>query len=344
LISHITMSGAGKKQDAKSLARLKERLSETKNKMRRQGMVRILKTEQRRLKMERKTAARKEGVPKQQPKTLETMRLPDVTVVGTADEEILGDEGLLNKSDDTSDMAAPTTKILLTVAGFPSRRTRMFCRQLAASIPNCEFKWRNRISLKCTTKKLCELQYTSFIVVTENREEPASMVVSGLPSGPTATFRLRSVMLAGELSGLSRGQAAKCAPPKRRKAESAPLPIVLANNFTTRLGIRIQSLMNSLFQANPINDVSEGEVGGRVITFHNQRDYIFFRQHMFTTKSDEQLKNRKCRSPLILKEVGLRFTLQLRSLQPTTFDSKQGEYEWVLKRHEMETSRRKFFL
>lgn len=27
-----------------------------------------------------------------------------------------------------------------------------------------------------------------------------------------------------------------------------------------------------------------------------------------------------------------------------TFDTKEGEYEWKLKRHEMETSRRRFFL
>lgn len=47
-----------------------------------------------------------------------------------------------------------------------------------------------------------------------------------------------------------------------------------------------------------------------------------------------------------LKELGPRFTLRLKSLQKGTFDSKYGEYEWILqgRRHDMETSRRKFFL
>ena len=70
---------------------------------------------------------------------------------------------------------------------------------------------------------------------------------------------------------------------------------------------------------------------------HNQRDFIFFRHHRYEFKSAE-----KCR----LRELGPRFTLKLRSLQKGTFDSALGEYDWIIqgKRHDMETSRRKFFL
>lgn len=47
-----------------------------------------------------------------------------------------------------------------------------------------------------------------------------------------------------------------------------------------------------------------------------------------------------------LSELGPRFTLKLKSLQKGTFDSKYGQYEWIIdgRRHSMETSRRKFFL
>lgn len=47
-----------------------------------------------------------------------------------------------------------------------------------------------------------------------------------------------------------------------------------------------------------------------------------------------------------LAELGPRFTLKLKSLQKGTFDSKYGQYEWIMdgRRHSMETSRRKFFL
>ncbi|KRZ95874.1 Brix domain-containing protein F44G4.1 [Trichinella sp. T8] len=41
-----------------------------------------------------------------------------------------------------------------------------------------------------------------------------------------------------------------------------------------------------------------------------------------------------------LKELGPRFTLRLKALQKGTFNPKFGQFEWILKRHEMETSRR----
>ncbi len=43
-----------------------------------------------------------------------------------------------------------------------------------------------------------------------------------------------------------------------------------------------------------------------------------------------------------LQELGPRFTLKLQSLQKGTFDSKQGEFEWVATK--AEPGRRKFKL
>ena len=76
--------------------------------------------------------------------------------------------------------------------------------------------------------------------------------------------------------------------------------------------------------------------GRRVVTFHNQRDFIFIRQHryMFT----EDFKGAK------LQELGPRFTLKPRWIQAGTFNTKEGDYEWVHKRHEMDTTRRRFRL
>ena len=47
---------------------------------------------------------------------------------------------------------------------------------------------------------------------------------------------------------------------------------------------------------------------------------------------------------LAAQEIGPRFTLKLQSLQKGTFDSKGGEFEWVHKPGEQDTSRRKFQL
>ena len=46
---------------------------------------------------------------------------------------------------------------------------------------------------------------------------------------------------------------------------------------------------------------------------------------------------------VFIQELGPRFTLKLEAIQKGTFDSQQGEFEWVHKK-DMDTSRRKFFL
>uniref|UniRef100_A0A915D8G4 Brix domain-containing protein n=1 Tax=Ditylenchus dipsaci TaxID=166011 RepID=A0A915D8G4_9BILA len=74
-------------------------------------------------------------------------------------------------------------------------------------------------------------------------------------------------------------------------------------------------------------------LGRRVVTFHNQRDYIFFRHHRYEFKKNGE--------KAALLELGPRMTLRLKRIQDGAFT---GEYIWVLKRHEMETSRRKFML
>ena len=45
-----------------------------------------------------------------------------------------------------------------------------------------------------------------------------------------------------------------------------------------------------------------------------------------------------------LQELGPRFTMKMRWLQEGTFDTQFGEYEWMHKRKEMDTTRRKFHL
>ncbi len=75
-------------------------------------------------------------------------------------------------------------------------------------------------------------------------------------------------------------------------------------------------------------------LGRRVVTFHNQRDFIFFRHHRYIFESREKVR---------LQELGPRFTLKLLALQHGTFDTKYGEFEFILK-PELAKSRKKFFL
>ncbi|KHJ85073.1 hypothetical protein OESDEN_15206, partial [Oesophagostomum dentatum] len=61
----------------------------------------------------------------------------------------------------------------------------------------------------------------------------------------------------------------------------------------------------------------------------------------FNTRLGHTYEFKKEGEKAALKELGPRFTLRLKWLQKGTFDTKWGEFEWVLKRHEMETSRRR---
>lgn len=76
--------------------------------------------------------------------------------------------------------------------------------------------------------------------------------------------------------------------------------------------------------------------GRQVATFHNQRDFLFFRRHRYVFSEDGKRAT--------LQELGPRFTLKMKWLLAGHFDTKGGEYEWFHKRHEMDTSRRKFHL
>ncbi len=136
-----------------------------------------------------------------------------------------------------------------------------------------------------------------------------------LPDGPTAYFKLSSVVLHRDVPDHAQMSSHK--------------PEVILNNFNTRLGHRVGRMLAALFHQDP------NFKGRRACTFHNQRDFIFFRQHRYMF--DAQTKQPK------IQEIGPQFTLKLRWLQHGTFDTKHGEYEWMHK-PEHDTSRRKFHL
>jgi len=94
--------------------------------------------------------------------------------------------------------------------------------------------------------------------------------------------------------------------------------------------------------------------GRQVVTFHNQRDFIFVRHHRYifdeveeteakrreAVKKREMAKGKEVADPAgsgsgvktRLQELGPRFTLKLRWLQQGSFDTLHGEYEFLAKR------------
>lgn len=296
-------------------------VSEIKNKQRRHTMFLKLKEEKRKKRMELKKKKKKErkalgdkAPPKEVPKTIENQRIYDETTVNPEDEEVAFDEGTDEFSAYFNRLTNP--KVLITTSDRPRGRTVRFCDQLATVIPHAYVYYRRGLALKKVIPQCISRGFTYLMVINEDRKVPNGIVLCHLPDGPTAHFKVSSVRLRKEMK-------------RRGKNPTEHSPEVILNNFTTRLGHSIGRLFAALFPHDP------QFVGRQVATFHNQRDFIFFRFHRYIFKNEKKVG---------IQELGPRFTLKLRSLQKGTFDSKFGEYEWVHKRHEMDSSRRKFHL
>lgn len=268
-----------------------------------------------RAKRQRETAELGEEVaPRKQPRTLDNTREADETVVKADDVEVTKDE----EEDEFAPyfLHGKKPKIMITTQNKASSPTYQFIKDLIDTLPNAYYYKRGMFELKKICKWAAKKKFTHLIILNEKAKKLNAMYISHLPYGPTAMFKLSSSMLGVNIPGHGR--------------VSNHIPEIILNGFTTRLGHRVGRLLGSMFPHDPEFR------GRRVVTFHNQRDFIFIRQHryMFT----EDFKGAK------LQELGPRFTLKPRWIQAGTFNTKEGDYEWVHKRHEMDTTRRRFHL
>lgn len=283
----------------------------------------LFKKQQQTKKKEQKKARKQrklEGKPRSTGHTIESLREKDHTTIGNIDDS---DNEELRKELDIDDFSEYfskeyTPKVLVTYADNPVTKTRKFGIELARIIPNALAKIRNRSSIKKMVKSAIRENFTDILVINENNREPNGLVMIHLPNGPTAHFKLSNVKITKEI--------------RRSHLEfTKHRPEVILTNFATRLGLTIGRMFGALFHHDPEFK------GRRAVTFHNQRDYIFFRHHRYEFAKDG--------SRAKLRELGPRFTLKLRSIQEGTFDTKCGDYDWMVtnKRHAME-GRRRFFL
>ena len=132
-----------------------------------------------------------------------------------------------------------------------------------------------------------------------------------LPCGPTAYYKLTNLKLAKDIYQHGR--------------PSDHSPEIILNKFTTRMGHRVAHMFASLFAPNPQFR------GRRVVTFHNQRDFIFVRHHRYIFDEKQKVQGNEKKPKRVtarLQELGPQFTLRLLSLQASIFDSKNGIYVW----------------
>jgi ribosome production factor 1 len=290
------------------------------------------------------------AAPRRDPKTIDSTRETEPTVVDPNDVEIQQDERADEFAPYLSSEVAP--KVLITTRPRPSQNLFYFIADLQKLIPSLHFYPRKSYSVKEICQFARNRDFTHLIVLSEKSKQCNGMTVSHLrgsdtSGGPTAFFKVSSVTTSKSIPF--------------HGASTHHVPELNLHGFGTRLGHRVGRMMASLF---PVAEFR----GRQVVTFHNQRDYIFVRQHRYIFKekpaTEEGAKKKKKEvqldtttagtvpSPAAqamnvktrLQELGPRFTLKLRWLQEGTFDTQTGEYEFYHKRKEMDTSRRKFHL
>ncbi|CAB9516561.1 production factor 1 [Seminavis robusta] len=271
---------------------------------------------------------------KQTPRTLDNAREAEATLVAADDVEV--------QRDEDEDEFAPyfdgerQPKVLITTRPRPSQNLFYFIADLQQLIPGLSFYPRKSFSVKEICQFAQNRDFTHVIILSEKSKQCNGMTISHVSkdmAGPTAFFKVSNVVTAQKI-------------PKHGRA-THHIPELNLHGFATRMGHRIGRLLGSLFPAR------DAEFQGRqVVTFHNQRDFLFVRHHryIFDEIEDEaKIKRQEKDSPMPhintrLQELGPRFTLKLRWLQEGTFDTQFGEYEWIHKRKEMDITRRKFHL
>ncbi|KAH0789001.1 Brix-domain-containing protein [Histomonas meleagridis] len=190
-------------------------------------------------------------------------------------------------------------KVKITTSG-DEEPSIPFGKSLQVLIPNSLFENRKEGSSMAEVRnQAIEEGYTDLIILTSANNQVYTFTHHHLPDGPTANYRITSISLPKEIEGHAR--------------TSDHYPEVLMKRFETRLGRLTSRMLQCLFPHKP------NFFGRRVLTFHHQRDFIFFRHYRYIFDSVNEAR---------LQECGPRFTLKLLWLQEGTFDPSNGQYTY----------------
>lgn len=242
------------------------------------------------------------------------MREEDETIIPPDDDEVMADEDMDEFESYFKDMKTP--KIMMTTCDHPSAELFNLLKELIHVIPNCSYYKRKEYPLKKIIEYAKKKDFTDLMVFAEKHKKPNGVYLCHLPNGPTAFFKLTKLKLGAHMKG-----GATC--------NAGHSPELILNNFSTRLGLRMGRFFAALFPQAP--DFH----GRRTVTFHNQRDFIFFRHYRYVFRDDG--------TKVGLQEIGPRFTLKMRYLQHGTFDAKTGEYEFLW-RPDSQVSKKRMFV
>ena len=291
-----------KQKDKRLMTKLPKKLKRKKRKLK---PVRKRKAAKKADKEKRQKLLKEQGLPLPKPQTIESKRTHDETFVAKDDPEILEEES----TDEFADLLSGTEppSLLITTCPKPSKATHTFVKELECVFPFSTYKKRKETTLVSQVVEYAIDQgHTAVMIINEDVKQVDAMTLIHLPHGPTLSFKLSSLRLSHSIFG-------------HGKALRDNFPELVMNNFRTRLGRRIGRSLRSLFHTKPMCH------NRQVATFHNQRDYLFFRHHRYVfEKRKEKVKasesetgepKTQTKIQTRLQELGPRFTLKLLHIQ-----------------------------
>jgi ribosome production factor 1 len=248
-----------------------------------------------------------------EPNQQEHRREPDPTVIASDDPELL--EETAHDPFSAYYAGAVDPRVKITTSGEEEAPLLAFGASLQVLIPNSVFERRPPgAPFSAVHRAAAAAGFTDLLVLVCANHDVHAVMHLHLPDGPTANYRITSIVLPAEIPG--------------RAATSEHHPELVMKHFTTRVGRLCARMLRAVFPLTP------NHYGRRVATFHNQRDFVFFRHYRYVFESAESAR---------LQEAGPRFTLRLLWLQEGPFDPANGQYTFY-RRGRHEKSRLKWWL
>ena len=228
----------------------------------------------------------------------EARRVHEPTTVANDDADLIAE----NETDtlEPSISGAIEPKVKITTSGDNEHPLIPFGEVLQQAIPHALFERRDPGATLTDVIKQAEAEeYTDLLVLVEAKNEVHSLMHLHLPNGPCASYRLTSLALPRDIPGHAK--------------ISSHYPEIILKHFSTHLGKLCSRMLRAIFPA------AMEPHGRRVITFHHQRDFIFFRHYRYIYDSPTEVR---------LQECGPKFTLKLQWLQEGPYDPSNGLYTY----------------
>jgi U3 small nucleolar ribonucleoprotein protein IMP4 len=202
--------------------------------------------------------------------------------------------------------------VLITTSRKPSSRLMQFLKELKIVIPNATRINRGNYVIGELVEVANKYGFDDLIILHEHRGNPDGMIVSHLPSGPTAYFALSNVVLRHDL---------------KTQLDTMPeeYPHLIFHNFNSRIGDRVVDILKFMF---PVPKLESR----RVLSFINKDDFIVFRHHSYQKEDYKTVS---------LEEIGPRFVLKLYQISLGTVDIEHAQTEWVLRPYMNTAKKRK---